>query len=473
MLIKQQCINLDWLEVHCLEPSLLNAAYYTAAGCNVKVREYGTPQYKEMFTIFDDAEYKLPMFEIRRSPYSLKDAGGIFDSNSVHIRLSNRLCYDVDPISLLRQFLDKHNYKLIGISRIDIALDVTRFSNDVDPGDFLHDYILERYFKLHLSTIAPRGAEVLGGNFSAHGKDGQFSRLYNSLKWGSPKSAISVKVYNKTLELFEVKDKFYIRDAWKAAGLTSPEDDTKRARIRDLRYYINQLTRNLRKANFERQKSMRDQISEYTIEMHNLQSELTQVWRVEFSLSSAVKGMVQGDNMDVSKSGKPTMYHFTLSSIETRQRLLFTFLSLASKYLHFKIPGETRNGTPLRKDRCQSYYPISIDALQVPYKPMRLTSQVAPSRMDVIIINRLRSLLDDDSTHLSNDESLGIQKILTWFAYHKRLEELNGALANMEMRDILDVTRQSADWHAIIEQRERDVYNMIDHLFVNVNEVED
>ena len=70
MLIKQQCINLDWLEVHCLEPSMLNAAYFTAAGYNVKVREYGTPQYKEMFTIFEDSGYKLAMFEIRRSPYS-------------------------------------------------------------------------------------------------------------------------------------------------------------------------------------------------------------------------------------------------------------------------------------------------------------------------------------------------------------------------------------------------------------------
>lgn len=473
MLIKQQCINLDWLEVHCLEPSMLNAAYFTACNYNVKVRDYGTPQYKEMFTIFDDAEYKLPMFEVRRSPYSLKTAGGIFDSNSVHIRLSNRLCYDVDPISILRQFLDKHNYKLIGISRIDIALDVTRFSNDVDPSDFLRDYILERYYKLHLSTIAPRGAEIIGGNFSAHGKDRQFNRYYNSIKWGSPNSAISVKIYNKTLELFEVKDKLYIRDAWQAAGLTSPDDDAKRARIRDLRYYINQLTRNLRKAKFDRQKTMRDQIRQYTIEMQQLQSDLTQVWRVEFSLSSAVKGMVRGDTMDISKRNQSTMYHFTLSSIETRQRLLFTFLSLASRYLHFKIPGKTRNGTPLRKDRCQSYYPISIDALQVPYKPMRLTSQVAPSRMDVIIINRLRSMLDDESTHLSNEESLGVQKILTWFAYHKRMEELNGALANMEMRNVLDISRQSADWHAIIEQRERDVYNMIDKLLVNVNEVED
>ena len=89
-------VNLDWLEVYCLEPAGLaipDAAFFVAQGFEVKAREYGTPQYREMFTIFDGDHF--PMYEIRRNPYSIKANGGIFNARACHIRLSNRQCYQI------------------------------------------------------------------------------------------------------------------------------------------------------------------------------------------------------------------------------------------------------------------------------------------------------------------------------------------------------------------------------------------
>ena len=53
---KIKCINLDWLSVYCLEPKgcVMNAAYYKKLGWNVEEREYGTPQYREKFTLMNE-----------------------------------------------------------------------------------------------------------------------------------------------------------------------------------------------------------------------------------------------------------------------------------------------------------------------------------------------------------------------------------------------------------------------------------
>ena len=40
-----KCVNLDWLEVFCLEPADMPAQYFQNLGWQVNVREYGTPLY--------------------------------------------------------------------------------------------------------------------------------------------------------------------------------------------------------------------------------------------------------------------------------------------------------------------------------------------------------------------------------------------------------------------------------------------
>lgn len=466
--INDRCINLDWLEIHVLEPSELNADYFIKSNYYVKSRNFGTPQYKEMFTLYEDEDGRLPLYEIRRNPYSLRTNGGIFDARSCHIRLANRTCYSQDPIADLREFLCNHNYELIGISRIDIAMDILTLDDGTDPGEFLHDYVLEKYYKLHLSKIEPRGSEVIGGNFCAHGTDHQFSRQYNSMKWGAPTSNISVKLYNKTLEMQQVKDKYYIRDAWKAAGLITEEDAKSQAKIRDIHYQLNLIEKNIKKVSFEKQQELRASRIAYNQELQKLKSGLTQVWRVEFSLSSAVKGMIQGDPLDVSRNGHTKMYHFTLSSIETRDRLLFTFLNLCSTYFRFKIPTTTREGKKQRKDRCPDYFPIMPTALQQPFKPVKLTKDTAPSRMDVIIINRLREFIENDVQALRPNEIKGINMIMSYYYYHKRMLELQKVIENLPNQTFFKRYKTPNTMWEEVEMKEKEVMREIDN-FVKVN----
>ncbi len=203
--MKRVC-NIDWLEVYCFEdfenyPT--NAEYYTKKGYEVRIRDYGTPQYSEMFTVYEDGQ---PFVEIRRHPYSTRENGGIFEYNSCHIRLANCACYKKNPINRLRAFLLAHGYMYKSISRIDICLDFQQFDGSVSVEDFCLDYMRGKYSKVNQNRL------------HCHGVDQWNGRFMNSFKWGANRSPNNTKLYNKSMELKECGDKPYIRDVWEQAG---------------------------------------------------------------------------------------------------------------------------------------------------------------------------------------------------------------------------------------------------------------
>lgn len=426
-----RCINFDWLEVYCLEPKSepRDADFFASLGFAVKKRVYGTPQYREMFTIL---EGEFPMVEVRRNPYSLKDEGGVFVPESTHIRLSNRACYLQDPIGYLRKFLQDAGYVFQSFSRVDICLDFFQLDDGTDPNIFLQDYAREKYFKHHLSTIAPHGVEVTGANISGHGIDRQFERQYNSWSWGSPSSAISVKMYDKTLELAEVKDKYYIRDQWLAAGLITPEDNRLQAEIRDTRYWINLTRGKLRKAAGDKRKELRKKMNGLQQHLSDLIEKVRHIWRLEFSIKSSIKGFAKGDEGDKKKNGTVTMYPLDFRTLGNRDTLHLLYMSLAKKYFWFKLPSKTRNGTPQRKDRCKDYWPIKYDGSDV-YTPQRADTGKEPTRMDRIICNKLRAILDEAQERGGYDPKFlnGITELLQYFSYRYKLHELERAHNDM------------------------------------------
>lgn len=295
-----RCVNIDWLEVYCLESHIgypHNADYYRRLGWGVWEREYGTPVYHEMFVLMGtDGQ---PLLEIRRNPKSAQgiQAGGVLDPMSCHIRLTNRTCYYNDCCDQLRNFLQQYGYGLSRISRIDLCLDFERFDYGDDPAEFLARYMKHRYSKINQADI------------STHGRDLWDGRIWNSLSWGSKKSMIGTKFYNKTMELAQKQDKPYIRRVWQEYHLV---DD----------YYT--LTK--RDADGK----------EYT----------PQIWRVEFSIKSSTRNwfVIEDNN---GEKRKIRSIRNTLDMYDTKQKQLDMFLSLADHYFHFK-----RYKDGVRKDRC-------------------------------------------------------------------------------------------------------------------------
>jgi hypothetical protein len=161
--------------------------------------------------------------------------------------------------------------------------------------------------------------EHLGHQVSVHGRDGMRQLVFNSARWGSPSSQVSVKLYNKTLELYEVKEKFWIRDAWTAARIDQSKP----------------------------------------------------VWRLEFSVSSQAKNWVYDE------TGK--VYNLRIDTLQDPESLLFMWSCLAAKYFVFSKREQTRDGNEQRKDRSERYMPFNI-AKSSPFYPVQLTNDKEPKK---------------------------------------------------------------------------------------------
>lgn len=305
-----RCVNLDWLEVHAREPinQPRDATYYMEKGFIVHIRDYGTRVYRQMFVLEgNDGENLL---EIRRDPAS-QGLNGIHDPNECHIRLCNRTCYFDNAAQAFSQFLSEHGYTDIRISRVDICLDFVKFDKGDDPQAFVRRYFRHKYAKINQ------------GRISSHGEDTWTGQEWNSLSWGSKTSAVTTKMYNKTMELHDTKtDTFkkpYIRQAWQLCHMI---DNWQRC---------------------------------------TLNGEVVYVWRVEFSLRSSVKGWVP-----IEIDGNPKNYQSlrnTLECYEGRDKLLVMFASLANHYFHFK-----KYKIGKRKDRCTDKILFDFSGTQITYK---------------------------------------------------------------------------------------------------------
>ena len=295
---QNRCINIDWLECYCLEPSVHNADYFRSCGYQVNEREYGTRQYTQMFTILDKDGHGF--IEVRRQPVASALAGrsrGIFSPFSCHLKLCNRYCYADNAVDLYADFLYKHGYAVQRIFRLDIALDFEKFDDGTDPKKFLLRYLEGKFTKVNQ------------GNISAHGADRWESRDWNSISWGAPSSMVSTKMYLKTLELKQAKDKPYIRYAWWCAGLVD-DWDTLTKRSEDGTVYQ------------------------------------PDIWRIEFSIKSSARGwfLVFDNN---GKKPQKLAYEHTLDAYDTREKLIAAFTNLCKHYFHFKRYEEGK-----RKDLC-------------------------------------------------------------------------------------------------------------------------
>lgn len=280
-----RCVNIDWLEVYCLEPitESRDASYFRSRGFIVQERDYGTRIYNQMFTLMG-SDYQ-PLLEVRRSPKSVIGQGGILPVNACHIRLVNRTCYYDDAALKMKQFLQDYGFIFQRISRIDICLDFERFDSGDYPGKFLKRYLEHAYAKINQARI------------TTHGEDGWSARSWNSISWGNKKSAITTRLYCKTQELREVKDKPYIREAWFRCGLV--DDPIKLTKVDT-----------------------------------NGETYCPDIWRLEFSISSAVQGwfVIEEDG----KAKKKRSIRNTLDMYQNRLSILAVFASLAQHYFHFK-----------------------------------------------------------------------------------------------------------------------------------------
>lgn len=322
MTIYDTCINLDWLEVFCKEDphQPIPAAFVSSQNVKVRSRAYGTPQYREMYCVLD--ETNLPILEVRRDPYLSATGAPILAPGSCHLRLANRVLYTRNYLEPLRRFVAAFNLTICGLSRVDFARDFNTFKYGYRPENFTRNYMECRLAKLHQPTLAAYGKAEWGANY------------FNSLKWGSPQSMVTTKLYDKTLELDRPgHDKPYIREQWRAAGL----------------------------------------------------DESRHVWRVEHSVRSSGKGFANREDGE--------FIPLDINHLSNRVEVLKFYKMLSDRYMDFRIVRHNRNGKLQRKDRCKRIDLENLDGATA-YQPVKLSNKERAGRVDMMIVKRLSELAE-------------------------------------------------------------------------------
>lgn len=352
---QKRCVNLDWLEVFAREPigQPHTADYFRSHGIEVEEREYGTRVYREMFTLMGSDG--LPCIEVRRNPAS-QNLNGIHDPEETHIRLVNRMCYFDDAAIQLQKFLDFHHYTDIRISRIDICLDFVKFDFGDEPSRFVRRYLEHKYVRINASDL------------DLHGKDAWEGIDINSLKWGSPYSMVSTKMYNKTMELKNAQTKLfgkpYIRQAWYLCGFID------------------------------------------NMQLCTLQGQEVNVWRIEYSIKSP-----KANWFTIELDGKPNNKYSlrnTLSVYQNRNDLLTAFASLTRHYFHFKIYEKG-----VRKYRCKDKKLFDFAGIQNVYKLTLPQSVAGDGDKHRQKFYRLLKLLNEyDMTLFSGDTKQAVQTLI-------------------------------------------------------------
>ena len=413
----RRCVNIDWLEVYCLEPAKyypMDADFFRDRGFFVSEREYGTRVYEQMFTIEDNEGNNW--IEVRRQPASGSSSFTGLVPESCHLRLVNRACYDDKAIDKLRDFMLRFEYIFQRIFRIDICYDFEKFDSGDKPDRFARRVLEKRYRKVNQAKL------------HCIGQDKWNDFEWETLSWGNPKSMVSTKLYLKSLEISRAKaDKPYIRYAWMMAGLIDdPRDLTK--------------------------------ISA------DGKSRKVDVWRLEFSMKSTARNWIVIEDVSGKKKKLRRIEH-RLELFDSKDKLWQRFEELAFHYFRFKVTQfkSTRKGLAAealgkvtknddrqleRKDRCPDKVLFNFNTNREFYKLEQLPKESKPNFNDQVLRRRLEHYME---THLDPAVRQACETIidnigrtdLIRFVEHPDWEEIQiwSKVLQMKMKDpSLDVT---------------------------------
>ena len=209
----KQVINLDWLQVFCHGKELTQEPHFTT-DYKITAQDSGkeTLVFQKLYYIYFG---KIKVAEVQQVPRSR-----IINPEATIVKLENRILYTTQYMHVLQTIFQVYKLHYKGVTRIDICLDSTEILFKAGVQKFLKSTIQkEECEKGFIFNSAFNNA-----TYHVH-RNGKGQSRINSCKWGSSKSGVTCKCYDKTLELIEVKDKPWIRHMWEINGIDYQYND--------------------------------------------------------------------------------------------------------------------------------------------------------------------------------------------------------------------------------------------------------
>lgn len=191
-------ISIDWLQLY-VDLHLFSYSDQF----EVKQLEYGTKHFK----ILEEIHLQGSLFcTMQREPRS-----HILKANTGIVKFENSILYRADAELIITNFLHSCEIYILNITRIDIAVDFTKFKNGLLPQNLIKGFLKEKYLRNGRGkyTVIGQQKNVMDVSY---------------LRFGTRASDVNVYLYNKSLEMREKIHKPYIAELWKQLKGGTTED---------------------------------------------------------------------------------------------------------------------------------------------------------------------------------------------------------------------------------------------------------
>lgn len=333
-------ISIDWLQAYCAGATLAGGEVVPSKVGTLTVFEEdgGTANFAKRFTIScNDVEIAT----VLQCPKM-----GALARDLTEIKLHNRVLYTAEPARYLLNVIEALRLEYRGIARLDLCCDVNHLSGGGSVEELISRFVHTR--EGDENHLIRRGS----AKYNLHGNNHRKATIrHESIKFGSPQADIVPYIYNKSLELISEKDKPWIRDAWRQAGLVHliDKEGLQSMTAKELQARLND-----------------EGVSRYV---------RTGVWRFELSIKSHGK--------DILSLAQDRLFRLELDHIGTQIGVEELFKSYAAKYFDFREPRGKR--------RIRDYSPITLFDYdkEVHYRPYRPSVCGDTGRFDHMVYNYL------------------------------------------------------------------------------------
>lgn len=213
-------ISVDWLELYCHINTTLEIGEHIVGNFKLEVANKHTRFYSKLaiVSIPTSAGSYVEFAEILLEPNSK-----VLDLRSAHIRVFNEQLYTCAWFTNLSQVLKTLGLQYRSVKRVDLAYDCNKFAKGTDPQNLLKGYFLQKILKIGTNRCTMQIANM-GYNLETVGEEWERPRnlprpAVTGVTWGSMATGKQHVIYNKSLEMREVKFKSWIVERWLQHGL--------------------------------------------------------------------------------------------------------------------------------------------------------------------------------------------------------------------------------------------------------------
>ena len=336
-------ISCDWLQAFCSGGIVESGEYVSDLGClRVELQEGGTTNFARRSLIYWN---NTEIATLLQSPKM-----ATLDRLLTELKLHNRVLYTASPCRILLAICEAINIEYRGVSRLDLCCDCNTLSGGASVEQLIHDFVILQ--SGDYDHVVRRGS----AKYILHGNNHRKAAIrFESIKFGSPLADVVPYIYNKSIELIEVKDKPWIREAWKNAGLVHIVDHDGLQRLSP-----SELSAKIADSG----------VSEFIRQG---------VWRFEISIKSHGKDLLSLASGELFKLG--------LDSISTAEKLEELFQAYASKYFDFR--------RSFGRKRVRDYKPIQLWEFKqkCDYRPYSPSVNGETGRFEQSVVNYLNKMM--------------------------------------------------------------------------------